>query len=239
MMTPNSTCPAQASILSDSYVQLPCSISEIMCPKLSSFYCPQTCSSFLIPCQLTTTCAATQAKTSGHPSLTSLYPTPPSDTKFYYPIILISFTFSPSSLPTPSTSPNRHHLLMLGCDHNLYVDSLYSLFPPSHLFTRVIFLNVNLIMSLPSCNSSVTSKCPENSVQVPQTDLHDLSPASLSTANFFHFVKCTMLSPQYLHAYWPLWWNTSLSSHSLLYHLINSYLSFRFQLPSHSLRSFV
>lgn len=48
------------------------SISETVSPKRSSFYCPKTCSSFHIHCQLTTTCLIVQTKKSGHPSLTSL-----------------------------------------------------------------------------------------------------------------------------------------------------------------------
>lgn len=41
--TPKSTCSVQISILSDSRTQPLCSNSETVCPKLSSFYCPQTC----------------------------------------------------------------------------------------------------------------------------------------------------------------------------------------------------
>lgn len=48
------------------------SISETVCPKLSSFYCPKTCSSFRIHCHLTTTCPIVQTTKSGQPSLTSL-----------------------------------------------------------------------------------------------------------------------------------------------------------------------
>lgn len=166
--TPKSTRPVQISVPSDSYVQWPCSISETVFPKLSSFFCPP--SYFHFPCQLTTICPVAPARKSGHPSLTSLYHTPQSDTKFYYSIIFIFLefvSFSPSSLTSPSTSPNHHHLPMLGHDHNLQLDSLCSLLLPSGPFTGLIFKNTNLIMSLPSYNPSMTPKCPEKRVQMP------------------------------------------------------------------------
>ena len=68
---------------------------------------PKTCSSFHIPCQLTTTCPVVQARKSGHSSLISLYHTPQSDTKFDYPITLISLRFvhcSPSSITNPQSA---------------------------------------------------------------------------------------------------------------------------------------
>ena len=106
---------------------------------------PSNCSYFHFPCQLTTICPVAPAKKSGHPFLTSLYHTPQSDTKFYYSIILIFLefvSFSPSSLTSPSASPNHHHLLMLGHYHNLQLDSLCSLLLPSGPFTGLIFKNI-------------------------------------------------------------------------------------------------
>lgn len=136
---------------SQSYLtQLPCSISETVCPWMSSFSCPQTCSSFLIPCLLTATCPVAQAKSIWMPSF---------DFSLSYSTVrhqlLLSYCFSIfqvfSILPHHSPSPVQITIISY-----CWAMIIASKGPP--VFTFASFTSIHqdntfkckLIMSLPS-----------------------------------------------------------------------------------------
>lgn len=136
-------------------------------PNWAHFTAPKLVCSLDIPCQFTTTRLASKPKKlDTHLWFLSSIPFNQANTKFYYPIILMSpkfVYFSPFVLLTPCPPVL---MIIISSSGAMLITShwtpcIHSCILPGNIFYA------NLTMSLPSYNLSMISKRPENRVRMP------------------------------------------------------------------------